>query len=115
MANMDVVCSECAFCMHYGVGYSEYTITGEIMKCVKEMRPDIDTENESNESVQRQSRFAANCKHFHRGTGLRLGLYIEDINELKEWRDWQKANPEISKDKHVAVIIAKLVYERIDK
>ena len=80
------VCSECAFCAHEGEGYSEWTITGENMVCMKKLRPDIDTDCMRERDVEEAAKFAETCDQFHEGTGPRLGLFSEDEEkDLAEW------------------------------
>jgi hypothetical protein len=86
------LCTECVWCTHEGVGYSEYTITGENFVCMLQMRPDVDDERPE-EQVRGALEFAEECLAFRAGTGLRLGLYCEGMAEhSRECIDWVDLN-----------------------
>lgn len=80
------VCTNCAYCIHSGTGYSEWTIMGEDLICSRGLRPDIDTEIAKDEDIALMNSVAATCPAFVEGIGPRLGLYSDD--EDKDWADW---------------------------
>ena len=84
----DKLCTNCAYCVHAGTGYSEYTILGEDLICMKKYREDFDTEYATDAQVDAFNKIAEGCPHFVEGEGPRLGLYSDD--EEKDLVDWSK-------------------------
>lgn len=85
------ICSDCAYCIHEGTGYSEWTITGTDLVCMFKMRPDFDTEYASDEDTAKLRAVAEACPHYTQGEGPRLGLFACDEGEQEaEWKAWRE-------------------------
>lgn len=91
MTDPNRVCSNCAYCIHSGIGYSEYTITGTDLVCMWNIRPDFDTEYASDEEIEGLRKVAEACPHFVAGEGPRLGLFAcDEDDQAAEWKSWRE-------------------------
>jgi hypothetical protein len=102
------------------VGYSHVTVEGENLICMRNKRPAIDTSMMSEKEVTEKASFANQCPDFIEGTGLRTGYNLpedEDQSEalLKECLSWRKIHPKLASEPYVSKIIARCVFQRIDK
>jgi hypothetical protein len=81
-------CSECIYSIREDNGYSNYTVEGTDIDCLKSLNPNFPVDAWYGEC--KQGLFAAECPSFFRGVGVSVDV-DQDMGELENYSD----DPEI--------------------
>ena len=71
-------CTECKYCYQQDTGYSNYTVMGTDVSCLKKKHPDGCFDLFYGEEVKLN--FANECDYFTKGKGLLIDCEMEDGN-----------------------------------
>jgi len=76
-------CLDCAHCVETQDGYSEYTPTGSIVACGKDLWPDTELTDDLTQAEEQEARAslverAVACPQFAAGGGQWIGLAADD-------------------------------------